>query len=99
MSCLFFVFLLFSFLLVHCNILSEGTISPRISLGLLYLGQGEQIFLESTSAVNTPVQEPLGVCVYQADLEETLKCCERLKVGQLLLPPVDLPCSEGPGTD
>lgn len=33
------------------------------------------------------------------NLEETLRCCERLKVGQLPLPPVDLPCSEGPGTD
>lgn len=34
-----------------------------------------------------------------ANLKETLRCCERLKVGQLPLPPVDLPCSEGPGTD
>lgn len=36
---------------------------------------------------------------FVVNLEETLRCCERLKVGQLLLPPVDLPCSEGPGTD
>lgn len=36
---------------------------------------------------------------FVANLEETLRCCERLKVGQLPLPPVDLPCSEGPGTD
>lgn len=36
---------------------------------------------------------------FVVNLEETLRCCERLKVGQLPLPPVDLPCSEGPGTD
>lgn len=36
---------------------------------------------------------------FVVNLEETLRCCERLKVGQLLLPPVDLPCSEGPVTD
>lgn len=36
---------------------------------------------------------------FVVNLKETLRCCERLKVGQLPLPPVDLPCSEGPGTD
>lgn len=83
------------------QLLNEGT-AP------VFYAVGEGVLLVSNSRRPTPPSRRLPLTgllsvllsgPFVVNLEETLRCCERLKVGQLPLPPVDLPCSEGPGTD